>query len=35
MTWDAAMDETLDTEMKARIGGVSAQMEKFDFFFWD
>ncbi len=27
MTWDVAMDETLDTEMEARIGGVSAQME--------
>ncbi len=33
MTWDVAMDETLDTEMKARIRGVSAQMEKFNFFF--
>ncbi len=35
MTWDAAMNETWDTEMKAHIRGVSAQMEKFDFFFWD
>ena len=32
-TWDAAKDATRDTEMKARIGGVIAQMESFDFFF--
>ena len=32
-TWDAAKDATRDTEMKARIGGVAAQMESFDFFF--
>ena len=32
-TWDAAKDATRDTEMKARIGGVTAQMESFDFIF--
>lgn len=31
--WDAAKDATRDTEMKARIGGVIAHMESFDFFF--
>ena len=33
MTWDVANDATKDTELKARIGGVAAQMEKFNFFF--
>lgn len=33
LTWDAAKEATKDTEMRARIGGVAAQMEKFDFFF--
>ena len=33
LTWDAAKDAVRDTEMKARIGGVAAQMEHFDFFF--
>ena len=33
IAWDVAMDETQDTEMKTRIGGVSAQMENFDFFY--
>ena len=34
LTWDAAKEAMKDTEMSARIGGVAAQMEKFDFFFW-
>ena len=29
-TWDAAKDATRDTEMKAQIGGVIAQMESFE-----
>ena len=33
LTWDAAKEAMKDTEMSARIGGVAAQMEKFDFFF--
>lgn len=33
LTWEAAMEVTKDTEMRARIGGANAQMEKFDFFF--
>ena len=33
LTWDEAIEATRDTEMRARIGGVSAQMQKFDFFF--
>ena len=33
LTWDEAMEATRDTEMRARIGGVSAQMKKFDFLF--
>ena len=33
LTWDEAMEATRDTEMRARIGGVSAQMQKFDFLF--
>ncbi|KAI6656107.1 Zinc finger MYM-type protein 1-like [Oopsacas minuta] len=33
LTWDVAKDATRDTEMRARIGGVAAQMEKFDFFY--
>lgn len=32
-TWYAAKQATKDTEMKARITGVAAQMEKFEFFF--
>ena len=32
-TWDEAIDVARDTETKARIGGVSAQMTKFDFLF--
>ena len=33
LTWDEAMEATRDTEMRARIGGVSAQMQKFNFLF--
>lgn len=33
LTWDTAMEVTKDSETRARIGGVAAQMEKFDFFF--
>lgn len=33
LTWDAAKDATKDTEMRARIGEVAAQMEKLDFFY--
>ncbi len=33
LTWDAAKEATKDPEMKARIVGVAAQMEKFDFYF--
>ena len=33
LTWDAAKEAMKDTEMSAQIGGVAAQMEKFDFFF--
>lgn len=32
-TWEEASDVARDTETKARIGGVSAQMTKFDFLF--
>ena len=32
LTWCVVKDATRDTEMK-RIGGVSAQMEKFDFYY--
>ena len=32
-TWEEAMDIARDTETKARIGGVAAQMTKFDFLF--
>lgn len=32
-TWNLASNETKDSEMRARIGGVAAQMERFDFFF--
>lgn len=28
-TWDETMEATRDTEMRARIGGVSAHMQKF------
>ena len=31
--WDESLEIVKDTEMKARIQGVSAQMKKFDFFF--
>ena len=33
LSWDTARDAVRDTEMRARIGGVAAQMEHFDFFF--
>ena len=33
LTWDAAKKATKDTEMRARINGVAAQMKKFDYFF--
>ena len=33
LTLDEAMTATQDSEMRARIGGVSTQMLKFDFFF--
>ena len=32
-TWEEATDIARDTETKARIGGVAAQMTKFDFLF--
>ena len=32
-TWEQAVDAVRDTESKARINGVAAQMEKFDFLF--
>ena len=32
-TWEQAMEDTTDTEIKARILGVSTQMSKFDFLF--
>ena len=32
-TWQAAKQATKDTEMKARITGVAAQMEKFEYLF--
>ena len=32
-TWCLAIKESRDSEMRARIGGVSKQMESFDFFF--
>ena len=32
-TWDAAREATKDTEVRARIAGVAAQMEKFEFFY--
>ena len=31
--WDEARDTTSDSENRARITGVKAQMEKFDFLF--
>lgn len=33
LAWEAAREATKDTEARARIGGVAAQMEKFEFFF--
>ena len=33
MTWEAAKDAVRDTDVRARIGGVAAQMERFDFYF--
>ena len=33
LTWDAAKDVTRDSEMRARIGGIKAQMTQFEFFF--
>ena len=32
LTWGTARDAVRDTEMRARIRGVAAQMEHFDFF---
>ena len=32
LTWDTASDAVRDTEMRARTGGVAAQMENFYFF---
>ena len=32
-SWEAARQATKDTEARARITGVAAQMEKFDYFF--
>ena len=32
-TWDAAREATKDTEVRTRIAGVAAQMEKFEFFY--
>ena len=34
LTWDTARDTVRDTEMRAHIVGVNAQMEHFNFFFW-
>ena len=31
--WDICLEERLDTEMRARIIGVKAQMESFQYFF--
>lgn len=31
--WTESLERVQDTEMKARIQGVAAQMRKFDFFF--
>ena len=33
LTWDAAKDATRDSEMRARIRGIKAQMTQFEFFF--
>ena len=33
LTWEAAKEATKNTEMRARVLGVAAQMEKFSFFF--
>ena len=33
LCWDAAREATKDSEARARITGVAAQMEKFEFFF--
>ncbi len=33
LTWDVAKDATKDTEIRARIAGVKAQMNQFNFFF--
>ena len=32
-TWDKAVDVVTDTESKARINGVAAQMKTYDFVF--
>ena len=32
LCWDAAREATKDSEARARIMGVAAQMEKFEFF---
>ena len=33
LEWDICLEERLDTDMRARIIGVKAQMESFQFFF--
>ena len=33
LEWDICLEERLDTEMRARIIGVKAQMESFQYFF--
>ena len=33
MTWETALEDTTDTEVKSRIVGVQAKMETFNFFF--
>ena len=33
LTWDAAKDATRDSEIRARIRGIKAQMTQFEFFF--
>jgi hypothetical protein len=32
-TWDATREATKDTDVRAKISGVAAQMEKFEFFY--
>ena len=33
LTWEAAKQASKDSEMRARITGIAAQMENFDYFF--